>query len=48
MTPQFWGRLFLSRPDLDPPGYWETILGMGYSMPNLEEEDEPDEPEIEF
>lgn len=44
---EFWGRLFTRRPELDPPGYRETILKMGYKVKEFPEE-VPEECDIEF
>jgi len=38
----FWRDFFKQRPDLEPPGYEETIKALGY-----QDEEEPEE-EIEF
>ena len=44
---RFWRQLFKDRPDLNPPGYDETVRKMGYR--DYDEEDVPPaECEIEF
>lgn len=44
---EFWGRLFTRRPDLDPPGYRETLRKMGYEVKEFPDET-PEECTIEF
>ena len=34
----FWSNLFKERPDLNPPGYDETVRKMGYKQEENEEE----------
>lgn len=40
---KFWRNLFKERPDLNPPGYDETVRKMGY-----EQEENEKECEVEF
>ncbi len=40
----FWRELFKKRPDLEPPGYEETVKAMGYR----DKEEEAEDCDIEF